>query len=155
MDGHVVLTSMHPMYVRHGLIAYLCTNRVYEIYLRFYVRLRDDQVGPLVDWFRVRSAVVASAKHSFEQRTSRLRELRDPDMEERPHVERLEMKSKSEVSAEHPESMDHLEHILWKRTDRIQELTITNTRKRQRIENLEIKMESSTGAQDTDSINRV
>ena len=129
MDGHVVLTSMHPMYVRHGLIAYLCTNRVYEIYLRFYVRLRDDQVGPLVDWFRVRSAVVASAKHSFEQCINRLREPEGSNRKERRRAERLEMKSKSEVRAEHPESMNRLKVTPGKRTDRLQELEITNTKK--------------------------
>ena len=146
MDGHVVFTSMHPMYVR----PWDDCIPMYKLILRnlppFYVRLRDDQVGDLVDWFRVRSAVVASAKHSFEQRINRLREPEGSNRNKRRRAERLEMKSKSEVRGEHPESMNHLEDILWKHTDRIRELTITNTRKRQRIENLEIKMESSTGA---------
>ena len=76
MDGRAVLISMHPMYVR----PWDDCIPMYELILRnlppCYVRLRDDQVGDLVDWFRVRSAVAVSAeiptrKRDLVQRDSR------------------------------------------------------------------------------------
>ena len=56
MDGHIILTSMHSSYMRPWNDCIPKDQLSLENMPPFYVRLRDDQVGHLMDWLADKNA---------------------------------------------------------------------------------------------------